>query len=96
MGDIVKDFSLVDCLCIVLDDAHFVILLPPLGKPLINGHWFAGISGWYEPDLIHDVVHNRTVNLRGGLGHNIAMDRVCEFLNAEFKGAVNCSFYTVS
>lgn len=45
-----------------------------------------GISGWYKPEVIHDIVHNRTVNLRGGLGHNIAMDRVCEFLNAEFKG----------
>jgi len=45
-----------------------------------------GVSGWYKPEVIHDIVHNRTVNLRGGLGHNIAMDRVCEFLNAEFKG----------
>jgi len=51
--------------------------------------WFvvqSGISGWYESSIIHDVINNRTVNLRGGLGHNIAMDRVCEFLNAEFKG----------
>jgi len=38
-----------------------------------------------EPRLI-EVIHNRTVNLKGGLGHNVAMDRVCEFLNAEFKG----------
>ena len=32
------------------------------------------------------MIHNRTVNLKGGLGRNVAMDRVCEFLNAEFKG----------
>jgi len=36
--------------------------------------------------MIEEVIHNRTVNLKGGAGHNIAMDRVCEFLNAEFKG----------
>lgn len=45
-----------------------------------------GVSGWQEPRLINEIVHNRTVNLKGGLGHNIAMDRVVEFLNAEFKG----------
>jgi len=28
----------------------------------------------------------RTGNLKGRLGHNIAMDRICEFLNAELKG----------
>ena len=48
----------------------------------------AGISGCFEPRIIHDIVHNRTANLKGGVGHNIAMDRVCEFYNAEFKGAV--------
>ena len=47
---------------------------------------YLGISGWWEASLIDEAIHNRTVNLRGGLGHNIAMDRVCEFLNAEFKG----------
>jgi len=49
----------------------------------------AGISGWYQPEFIQDVIHNRTVNLKGGKGHNVAMDRVCEFLNAEFKGLVS-------
>jgi len=49
-------------------------------------HFFAGIAGWWEDGVIHDAVHNRTVNLKGGRGHNLAMDRVCEFLNAEFKG----------
>jgi len=45
-----------------------------------------GISGWWSSTLAEETVHNRTVNLRGGLGHNIAMDRECEFMNAEFKG----------
>jgi len=52
------------------------------------GLFFAGISGWWEDNVIHDAVHNRTVNLKGGRGQNLAMDRVCEFLNAEFKGAL--------
>jgi len=47
-----------------------------------------GISGWWESSLIDEVIHNRTVNLKGGVGHNIAMDRVCEFLNADFKGSL--------
>jgi len=47
-----------------------------------------GISGWWESSLIDEAINNRTVNLKGGLGHNIAMDRVCEFLNAEFKGTL--------
>jgi len=45
-----------------------------------------GISGWWSPKMVHDVIMNRTINLKGGLGKNIAMDRVCEFMNAEFKG----------
>lgn len=46
----------------------------------------AEIAGWLDRRLADDVLHNRTVNVIGGLGHNVAMDRVCEFLNAEFKG----------
>ena len=46
----------------------------------------AGVADWLSPRLIEDIVHNRTVNLRGGPGKNVAMDRVCEFLNSEFKG----------
>lgn len=48
----------------------------------------SGVSGWYTPRMIHEVIHNRTVNLRGGKGQNVAMDRACEFLNAEFKGNI--------
>ena len=45
-----------------------------------------GISGFYTPRIIEEVEHNRTVNIHGGEGKNVPMDRVCEFLNAEFKG----------
>lgn len=48
----------------------------------------AGTSGWWSQEFANNVVNNRTVNLRGGQGHNIAMDRVCEFLNADFKGKI--------
>jgi len=56
-------------------------------KYLQAGHrLLAGIGGWWTPYVAEEVLHNRTVNLTGGLGHNVAMDRACEFLNAEFKG----------
>lgn len=45
-----------------------------------------GISGWLPEPLAHQIMHNRTVNLAGGLGRNIPMDRVNEFYNKEFKG----------
>ena len=47
---------------------------------------YSEISGWWPPRVAQEVVHNRTINLQGSKGHNIAMDRVCEFLNADFKG----------
>ena len=49
---------------------------------------FSGVSGWLPPRLVEEITHNRTVNLKGGPGHNIAMDRVCEFLNNDFKGSI--------
>jgi len=54
-----------------------------------------GISGWWEAPLIDDVIHNRTVNLKGGLGHNIPMDQVCKLFNTEFKGASTVHMTTV-
>ena len=47
--------------------------------------FLVGVAGWLHLQLAFDIVHNRTVNRQGGLGKNQAMDRVCEFLNAEFK-----------
>jgi len=40
--------------------------------------------------VIHDVIHNRTVNVSGKPGHNIPLDRMCEHLNASFKGISSC------
>ncbi len=47
---------------------------------------FAGLAGYYPPRIQEEILWNRTINLQGGLGHNIAMDRVNEFHNAQFKG----------
>lgn len=55
-----------------------------------------GISGFYTPRLIHEVLHNRTANLRGGVAKNIALDRVCEFLNADFKGGNSAYIVTLN
>ena len=46
----------------------------------------SGVSGCLPPRLIEEVAHNRTVNIQGGPGHNVTMDRMNEFLNNEFKG----------
>lgn len=48
---------------------------------------YIGVAGIWPARLADEIVHNRTVNLQGGLGHNIAMDRVCDkFMNCQFKG----------
>ena len=39
--------------------------------------------------LIHDLIWNRTGNVNGGPGQNVALDLVNEFLNNEFKGETN-------
>lgn len=41
-----------------------------------------------SPRLAKDLTWNRTVNLKGGPGNNVAMDKVNEFLNSHFKGTV--------
>jgi hypothetical protein len=35
---------------------------------------------------VQEVIHNRTVNINGGKGKNIPMDRQCEHFNKDFKG----------
>ncbi|CAG2241196.1 unnamed protein product [Mytilus edulis] len=47
-----------------------------------------GINGWL-PKKQNGLIWNRTVNYRGGAGHNLEMDLMNEFLNREFKGAHN-------
>jgi len=53
------------------------------------------VSGCFEPRVIEEVVHKRTVNLQRGLGCNIAMDRVWEFLNAEFKSKYPVKMFVI-
>ena len=50
---------------------------------------FSAINGWIEPRLGQEMVHCRTVNTRGGLGKNLALDLKNEYFNNEFKGKVN-------
>ena len=66
---------------------------------LLDDHWclsyYVGVAGCFSPYVSHEIVHNRTVNLNGGVGKNIALDRACEFLNAEFKGEWMLCWQTV-
>ncbi|XP_070559583.1 uncharacterized protein [Ptychodera flava] len=59
-------------------------------KYLIQGHrLLAGVNGWLPRRLADELTWNRTANLHGGLGNNIALDFVNEFLNNEFKLNLN-------
>ena len=49
-------------------------------------YFFAGQAGWLSPRLIEEILWNRTANLQGGPGRNVALDRVNEFHNNQFKG----------
>ena len=53
---------------------------------LISNNYLIAVQGWLCPKLAHEITWNRTVNLHGGAGHNIAKDLANEFLNNEFKG----------
>ena len=46
----------------------------------------SGVNGWLPARVAQEMIHNRTANIKGGLGNNIALDQVNEFLNNEFKG----------
>ena len=48
--------------------------------------FFQGVNGWVSPMLAHDMVHNRTANVWGKAGHNIAQDLLVEHCNNDFKG----------
>jgi hypothetical protein len=48
--------------------------------------YFSGVNGAVNSRIAHDLTWNRTANLRGGRGHNLALDYVNELLNKEFKG----------
>lgn len=55
-------------------------------KYLILGHkLLADVQGWLPQRLRNELIWNRTANLQGKKGHNIALDLVNEFLNKDFK-----------
>ncbi|XP_053406393.1 uncharacterized protein LOC123566698 [Mercenaria mercenaria] len=55
-------------------------------KYLQIGHMLlAGISGFLPQRLSNEILWNRTVNIKGGEGRNIAMDLANEFINRDFK-----------
>lgn len=62
-----------------------LLILPAVDYDM-NCALLLGINGWYPATVIDAVVHNRTVNVVGGLGRNVEMDLVCEWLNKDFKG----------
>ncbi|XP_052223855.1 uncharacterized protein LOC127839505 [Dreissena polymorpha] len=57
----------------------------------LNSIWyiFPAINGWLPERLRNDLIWNRTVNLRGGIGNNLEADLVNEFLNREFKESIS-------
>ena len=42
--------------------------------------------GWWSPCTAAEVEWNRTANITAGFGHNLELDLINEFLNADFKG----------
>lgn len=61
-----------------------------VGSDTLHGLWFmleTGVNGFWGERVAADLVWNRTVNVRGGRGHNIAMDLENEFLNNAYKGS---------
>ncbi|XP_070542604.1 uncharacterized protein [Ptychodera flava] len=61
-------------------------------KYMILAHrLISGVSGWLPKRMAEEVTWNRTINLHGGEGKNIAMDLATEFLNNEFKGTLKHS-----
>ena len=55
------------------------------------------MAGFYPDRIRHEIVWNRVANLRGGLGNNLELDLINEFLNKEFKGTeVLIVFFVIS
>lgn len=56
-------------------------------KYFLAGHQLlTDVGGGLSERLAHDLVWNRTVNLKGGKYSNLEMDLQMEFFNREFKG----------
>ena len=68
---------------------HNIATFMPLNVSNISGTiFFSDVQGGPNTRLKSEIIWNRTANLSGGLGHNIPLDLVNEFLNRDFKGLV--------
>ena len=47
-----------------------------------------GVAGWLPPRQANEVTWNRTCNVVGGPGHNLALDLKNEFDNKDFTGDI--------
>ena len=56
----------------------------PILQKLLRVYFFTGFSSFLPERLRHDLLWNRTVNLIGGIGENIAADLANRFMN-KFK-----------
>ena len=52
-------------------------------------HLLAPINALLSPRIAHELIWNRTVNVKGGAGNNIPMDLHLEHLNRVFKDNIN-------
>ncbi|XP_063954348.1 uncharacterized protein LOC129259624 isoform X2 [Lytechinus pictus] len=59
-------------------DKHFSV-----GHRLLSG-----VAGCFPPRIGREIVHNRTINLYGGLGRNLALDFFMEQLHHKAKGMI--------
>ncbi|KAI8493895.1 hypothetical protein Bbelb_282420 [Branchiostoma belcheri] len=48
--------------------------------------YFSGIGGFLPARLRHDLIWNRTGNIKGCPGRDVGLDLINEFLNNDFKG----------
>ena len=49
---------------------------------------FSDTAGFETERLAFELTHERTANLNGVEGHNIGLDLVNEFMNADLKGTL--------
>jgi len=52
---------------------------------LISFRFIAQVFGLLTPRMAARMVHNRTVNIHGGIGHNVSLDLFLELLNKDVK-----------
>lgn len=60
---------------------------------LMSTRLLLAVNGSVSPRLQKCLVWNRTVNVNGGIGHNIEMDLQMEYFNKEYKGRRDSAVY---